>query len=60
MIRQPDFISNSYFNDMLELAKNKKSQRLLDKIKFKKSTEGRCIHMMHIGSFDNETISFSK
>ena len=25
-----------------------------------KSTEGRCIHMMHIGSFDNETISFSK
>ena len=60
MIRQPDFISNSYFNDMLELAKNKKSQLLLDKIKFKKSTEGRCIHMMHIGSFDNETISFSK
>ena len=60
MIWQPDFISNSYFNDILELAKNKKPQRILKKIKFKKSTEGRCIHMMHIGSFDNETISFSK
>lgn len=58
MIRQPDFISNEFFNEMLELAKEKKPHRLLDQLEFKKVSEGKCIQMMHIGSYDDEAASF--
>lgn len=58
MIRQPDFISNSFFSEMLEFTKNKKPNHLLDKIKFQKITDGKSIQMLHIGSYDNEPESF--
>jgi len=58
MIRQPDFVSDELFKEMLELAKKKKPQPLLDKVKLKKISEGRCIQMMHVGSYDNEPESF--
>lgn len=60
MIRQPDFISREFFNDMLEVAKKKKPVPLSDKVEFKTITEGRCIQMMHIGSYDSEPASFDK
>jgi len=58
MIRQPDFIDESYFNEMLTVTKRKKQNKLLEKVKFEAITEGKCIQMMHIGSFDNEPASF--
>ena len=60
MIRQPDFINNELFNEMLVLAKKKKPHKLLDSLKLKSISEGRCIQMMHIGSYDNEPVSFEK
>lgn len=58
MIRQPDFVTEHFFNKMLELTKKKKPNELLDKIQFKSIKEGRCIQMMHIGSYDDEPASF--
>ena len=59
MIRQPDWLcSREFFNDMLEVVKQKKPIPLLDKVEFKTTTERRCIQMMHIGSYDNEPESF--
>lgn len=60
MIRQPDFISIDFFNEMLELVKQKKPQKLLEKVEFKKITEGRCIQMLHLGSYDNEPETFEQ
>jgi len=60
MIRQPAFVSDGYFNEMLHLSKKKKPQPLLDKIEFRKITEGNCIQMMHIGSYNNEPESFEQ
>lgn len=60
MIRQPAFISKQFFNEMLELTKKKKPHELLEQVIFKKITEGKCIQMMHIGSYDNEPESFSQ
>lgn len=60
MIRQPDFISDELFKEMLEFAKKKKPQKLLDDVKLKKISEGRCIQMMHVGSFDSEPESFEQ
>jgi len=60
MIRQPDFIKEELFEERLEAAKKKKKFELLNKVKFKKVTEGKCIQAMHIGSFDSEPETFTK
>jgi len=58
MLRQPEFVTKAFFNQMLALTQEKKPQDLLDKIKFKSIKEGKCIQMMHIGSYDDEPSSF--
>ena len=59
MIRQPDFIDYDVFTEMLGAAKKKKPSHLLDQLEFIEIHEGACIQMMHIGSFDDEPISFN-
>jgi hypothetical protein len=58
MIRQPDFVTKAFANEMIELTKEKKQIELLSKVKFETITEGNCIQMLHIGSYDNEAESF--
>lgn len=58
MIRQPDFVDHAFVKEMIELTIKKKPHPLLEKVKFEKITEGKCIQMMHIGSYDNEPASF--
>lgn len=58
MIRQPDFVDRNFFKKMLELAKKKKPNPFLEKVKFEKIKDGKCIQMMHLGSFDNEPATF--
>lgn len=58
MIRQPDFLDVNLFKEMLELTKAKKPNKLLDNVKFERIAEGKCVQMMHIGSYDNEPESF--
>jgi hypothetical protein len=58
MIRQPDFIIAEYFNKMVAFAKAKKPIPLLNEVKFETITDGPCIQMMHIGSYDNELVTF--
>lgn len=58
MIRQPDFVDDSFFKDMLRLTKEKKPHALLEKVQFEKITEGNCVQMLHIGSYDNEPETF--
>ncbi len=60
MIRQPDFVSLDFFHRIIELTKAKKPHALLDKVKFEKITEGKCIQMLHIGSYDDEPHSFQQ
>jgi hypothetical protein len=58
MIRQPDFVDDSYAQQMMEITKKNKPHEFLDKVKFKKIADGRCIQMMHLGSYDDEPASF--
>lgn len=60
MIRQPDFVTEEYFREMLELTQRKKPHPLLDQVKFETLTDGKCIQMMHVGHFDNEPESFGQ
>ncbi|MDY7395335.1 GyrI-like domain-containing protein [Aureibaculum sp. 2210JD6-5] len=58
MIRQPDFIDYNFYNEILELTKKKKQKKLLDKVKFETIEEGKCVQMLHIGSYDDEPETF--
>jgi len=58
MIRQPDFVTKEFFNEMLEFTKKKKPHKLLNEVKFIKIKDEQCIQMMHLGSYDDEPKSF--
>ena len=60
MIRQPDFVSLDFFNEMLAFTKKKKPHPLLEKVQLIKITDGKCIQMLHIGSYDDEPASFER
>ncbi|MEN8153625.1 MAG: GyrI-like domain-containing protein [Acidobacteriota bacterium] len=58
MIRQPDFVDEEFTAKIVESVKEKKPHELLNKVKFEKIREGKCVQMMHLGSYDNEPESF--
>ena len=60
MIKQPDFITQKNFNDALEVVKKRKPSILYDEIYFNSLEEGKSIQVLHIGSYDDEPISFGK
>jgi len=60
MIRQPDFVNESFFREMLEVSKKKKKNPLLEQLNFECSPEGLCVQMLHLGPFEDEPASFEK
>ncbi|HEY5590068.1 MAG TPA: GyrI-like domain-containing protein [Paludibacter sp.] len=58
MIRQPAFITADFAAENIEVTKRKKPHQLLDQVKFETIEEGSCVQMLHMGSFDNEPLSF--
>ena len=60
MIRQPEFVDDALYEQMLELAKEKKKIPHLDQLSFERITEGRCVQMLHLGRFEDEPASFEK
>jgi len=58
MIRQPDFVDETFAQKIIELTKEKKPHALLENVKFEKLKEGHCIQMLHLGSYDDEPESF--
>ncbi len=60
MIRQPDFVDKDYFDKIVEMKKQKNEDVPINAVRFEQITEGPCIQMLHIGSFDDEPASFEK
>ncbi|TFG83695.1 MAG: hypothetical protein E4G74_00815 [Erysipelotrichales bacterium] len=60
MIRQPSFINEKLFNQVVTLKKFSDPDDFLDLVEFIEHTDGLCVQMMHVGSFDNEPASFAK
>ena len=58
MIRQPDFVNADLVERIRAMTKEKKSQDLLDNVKFEDIKEGKCVQMLHLGSYDNEPATF--
>ena len=60
MIRQPDFVTEDFASEIIERTKKKKPDPLLEKVKFDIIDDSDCVQMMHIGSYDDEQVSFKK
>lgn len=60
MIRQPDFVSDGYATEVIKRIKVKKPHALLDQVQFETIEEGKCIQMLHVGSYDSEPASFKQ
>ncbi|PIE56238.1 MAG: hypothetical protein CSA34_04955 [Desulfobulbus propionicus] len=59
MIRQPDFVSAEFAEMAKEWAKKKKPLSHIQELSFFEISDGKCIQMMHLGSYDNEQKSFA-
>lgn len=57
MIRQPDFVDKALFEEILSVAESKKNP-ILKHVNFESLSEGLCVQMLHIGSFDSEPATF--
>lgn len=60
MIRQPEFVTQDFANEVIDRVKKKKPHPLLSKVKFETINEGQCVQMLHLGSYDNEPASFAR
>jgi hypothetical protein len=58
MMRQPSFVDSGFALKILEINRKNKPHDLLEKVKFEEITEGKCIQMLHLGSYDSEPASF--
>ena len=54
LIRQPDFVTTEVFEAAKTALAKKKPELDLSKARLIKLTEGLCVHVMHIGSYDDE------
>lgn len=60
MIRQPDFLTKELYERFLMETKKKKPSEYLDKICLEEIEEGLCCQILHIGTYDDEPLSFEK
>lgn len=58
MIRQPEFVQNDFVEVVRHKVMEKKSNSKLKEVKLEQLEEGKCVQMLHIGSYDLEPRSF--
>lgn len=58
MIRQPEFVTEELFKQVLEIVKKKTKHPFLDKVIFGEIEDGLSVQMLHIGSYDDEPATF--
>lgn len=57
MIRQPDFVTSDVFEAAKSALAKKKPNLDISKAKLETITEGLCVQIMHIGSYDDEPVT---
>jgi hypothetical protein len=58
MIRQPEFVTETFAARAKEWAGKKKANPCIEKLKFAELSDGKCVQMLHLGSYDSEPKSF--
>jgi hypothetical protein len=60
MIRQPDFVTNEIFSEVIAMKKKQKPDIYIDNVLFETITDGKCVQMLHMGSYDSEPVTFEQ
>ena len=60
MIKQPDFVTEELVAKAKEMSAKKVASHLLEVVDLKTIDEGQVVQMLHMGSFDEEYLSFEK
>lgn len=60
MIRQPDFLTDELAVRFITEIKKKKPNAFFDAIRLDELEEGLCCQMLHLGSYDDEPVSFDR
>jgi DNA-binding PadR family transcriptional regulator len=60
MISQPDWITEDMVRSAVDTVAKKKENPALDKVRLRTFTEGRCVQILHIGPYDDETATLDR
>lgn len=60
IIRQPKFVDNKVFEKVKEVILTKKKLERIHDVNFEEINEGKCIQVLHLGSYDEEEASIGK
>ncbi len=60
MIRQPEFVTAEVAAEYIAKAFAKKKKPAIERVRFETRSEGRCVQMLHVGSYDDEPASFER
>lgn len=60
MLRQPDWITEEMVETSLAAVQKKDPNELLQELSFETIEDGKCVQILHLGSFDDEPASFQK
>ncbi len=60
LIRLPEFVGEKDVKQAIEKVRAKKTVKYLDEVEFFEMEEGKCVQMLHVGSFDKEPESLEK
>jgi hypothetical protein len=60
LIRMPEFVTQDIFEKAKEEVVRKKGIELVNEVKFEKIKEGKCVQILHIGPYSEETESWGK
>lgn len=58
MIRQPEFVTEEVSNRAFDIVRKKKKLELLDNAEFIEIEDGLAVQMLHLGSYDDEAVTF--
>jgi hypothetical protein len=60
MLRQPDFVTESVFEQAKDALAKKKPSLDLSLARLERFTEGLCVQIMHLGSYDDEPATIAE
>lgn len=60
MIMQPEWITPGMVHEAIETARIKKNPAAIDLVRFETYSEGTCVQIMHVGSYDDEAPTLRK
>lgn len=60
MIRQPDFVTQKLFDQVVTLKQYGDNDPLLRNVSFLRQGDGKCVQMLHVGPFATEKESFDR